>query len=287
MSGEVYFILIKDFQHKRKLKEVVAWLEKNVVLGHGEAERVDQELPFEIPMGFPSQKDAKEFSQKLEVLGCIIVIESLSQRKARAAQQEAAVQEELPPVPPVKNKASEEELGTAEKQDKEKEEQPEKKPLPIKQISIGLGALVALAVGWFAFNQFSAEDVKRVASKIDTTLISMQQEAGSGSPFSQVVGNMQAHIEKQGYSQEERQEHSSNYMGEVQGDKPVLNREVRQRNIMMIQASIAFYRKNGKAWRRLVDEYRAIGATLKVKELRKEMVEVFGEEETAEILEEE
>lgn len=296
MSGEVYFILIRDFEHKRKLDEVIAWLEKNVVLGHGEAEQVESALPFEIPMGFPGRQDAIDFSATLAMLGCVIEIESLSERKARAKAVEAAVAAEIekaeepkkPKEPkPEKPKAK----NPAQQREQEREtpvpEEAAEAPQWIKPAAIALAVALLLAVGWMTLRDVDTEDIKEWSDKIDLDIISMvQTESSSGSPFSQVVSNMQRHIEQQNLTQEERIDNSSTYLNEVKGEKPVKNRETRHRNIMIIQASIAFYKKNAKAWKRLSAEYAAIGATLKVEEIRKEMVEIFGEEETAEILEE-
>ncbi|MBT3309686.1 MAG: hypothetical protein HOL04_02620 [Gammaproteobacteria bacterium] len=284
MSGDVYFVLIRGFKHKNKLKEVVDWLETNVVLGHGEAEQVETSLPFEIPMGFPSKDDAKQFVQKLELYGCIIEIESLSQRKERAQQATAEVAAAEPLVTKKREKPS--------KQKSEPKVSEGKKSIDLKKwvilVLIGVGVIAVALLGWSGLQKVDTDKLASSLSKVNTEILSMiQDQTNSGSPFSQVVGNMQQHIDSKNYSQEERVDHSNNYMGAVQGEKPVKNRETRNRNILIIQASIAFYKKNGKAWKRLVAEYRAIGATLKVQELRKEMVEVFGEEETAELLEEE
>lgn len=294
MSGDVHFVLIKDFQHKKKLAEVVAWLEENVVLGHGEAQKVDRSLPFEIPMGFPSRQEAEEFSLKLRMLGCVIATESLSERKARAAREaEARAQAEIESAAKAKPEtATEKKAAKQTKQpgeDKQATDDSAKKERPrwLIPAAATLGVVVVALIIWMGADKVDTKAISEWSDKVDMDLISMlQSDSTAGSPFSQVVSNMQRHIEKQSYTQEERVDHSNTYMWEVQGEQPVKNREARKRNILLIQASIGFYRKNRKAWKRLVDEYAAIGANLKIEEIRKEMVEIFGEAETAEILEE-
>lgn len=299
MSSDVHFVLIKGFHHKRKLAEVVAWLEENVVLSHGEAQKVDSALPFEIPMGFPSKQEAEEFSAKLAMLGCEIVLESLSARKARAAREaearaQAEIEEASKAKPEPTEKPPKQQSKKRKKSQKKREnpsdesEQPEGgRPRWLIPAAAALGVVVMVLIGWVGADKVDTKALSEWSDKVDMDVISMlQEESSSGSPFSQVVGNMQRHIEEKNYTKEERVNHSNTYMGEVRGEKPVKNREARKRNIMLIQGSIAFYRENGKAWKRLVDEYAAIGATLKVEEIRKEMVEIFGEAETAEILQE-
>ncbi len=120
--------------------------------------------------------------------------------------------------------------------------------------------------------------------RVNATLLEIQQSTGGSAPFSDVVGRMKKHIENQNYSQEERQHYSTEYMGGVEGKEPVKERQVRNRNIQLIRMSLAFYERNRDAWRRLVAEYKAIGANLKVKELIREMSEIFGEDESYLIL---
>lgn len=292
MSGDVHFVLIKGFQHKKKLNEVVAWLEENVVLGHGEAEKVDSTLPFEIPMGFPSRQEAEEFSEKLKELGCVIVTESLSERKARAAQEtESHARAEIDAAQAgLAGKSAVQQGDTSiqqEGKDETAEEEDGGRPPWLIPAAAGLGVVVVALIVWMGGGKVDTEALSEWSDKVDLDIISMvQDQSKSGSPFSEVVGNMQRHIEQQNYSQEERVENSNVYMGEVRGEEPVRNRDTRKRNIAMLQISLAFNKNNRKAWRRLVEEYQMIRATLKVEEIRKEMVEIFGEEETAEILEE-
>ena len=298
VSGEVYFVMIRDFHHKRKLSEVISWLQENVVLGQGEAEKVDSALPFEIPMGFPSKEEAKEFTQKLELMGCIIGVESLSERKARAEKAaQAAVEAELaaeapksaePKAASGKKKGERKKPKKAEVREEKDEGEAAAKPW-VKPLLIGVAALllIALSLLFMRGEEDGGSSAKDFLKLPDFSMLDdIRSQSSSGSPFSEVVGNMQRHIEQQQYSQEERVGYSKGYGGAVEGAKPVMNRKVRRRNIMLLQASIGFYRENAKSWKRLVAEYQAIGATLKVEELRKEMVEIFGEAETAEILEE-
>ncbi len=294
MSSDVYFVLIRDFQHKKQLREVTEWLEENVVLGHGEAEQMANNLPFDIPMGFPSKEEAKEFTTKLQMYGCILEFDSLSERNARAAEaaaRKAAKELEAAeqPQPAAKKKqtvAEKGESGPTESAETS-EDEGSQRPRWLIPAAAALGVVVVALGVWMGADKVDTKALSEWSDKVDMDIVSMlQADSKSGSPFSEVVGNMQRHIDKQNYSKEERVDHSNTYMGEVKGEQPVKNRETRQRNILMLQASIGFYRENKKAWRRLVDEYRLIGATLKVEELRKEMVEIFGEAETAEILEE-
>ncbi len=304
MSSDVFFVLIRGFHHKKQLQEVVDWLEENVVLGHGEAELVEHQLPFEIPMGFPSREEAKDFVSKLEALGCMIGTESLSERKARAEKaargesDEDMVEETISAVQreatrPSRDEQGGEPVGAREQRSSEMEEKDKKEekatPKPWKHIAgiaLAVGAVLAMAL--YGYQQMSDGDTDTVSGKVDQRIMSqLHGGGGSGGSFAQVVSNLQAFIEKQNYTPAQRVEHSTTYQKEVKGDKPIRHRETRQHNIEMLQVSIAFYRKNKDAWRRLVAEYQAIGASLKVEELRKEMVEIFGEEDTAEILAEE
>jgi hypothetical protein len=305
VSSDVYFVLIKDFQHKNQLREVVEWLEESVVLGHGEAEQLAHNLPFDIPMGFPSKEEAKEFTTKLRMYGCILEYESLTERNARAerARERSAAAAAEPPPPPQQPSPEEQSKGERGKKRgmREKKGKQEKRAEPAEGggqskrllgpvAGIAAAVLAVLGMALFGYQQMSdggGESETQVAANVDPQIVSqVKEQMNSGSPFSQVVANMQRHIEQKNYSSQQRIEHSGNYMGAVKGEQPVKNRETRQHNITMAQVAIAFYRKNKKAWKRLVAEYQMIGATLKVEELRKEMVELFGEEETIEILEE-
>jgi len=115
-------------------------------------------------------------------------------------------------------------------------------------------------------------------------LSKIKSAAFSGMGRAETEENVQRIIEENNYSQEEREQHSKAYMQEVEGEKPVLNRAVRNRNIAIIRASLAFHNKNVKAWKRLAAEYQTIGANLMVDEIRREVSEIFGEARAAEII---
>ncbi len=285
MENEIYFVRIDGFRNKERIPEVIAWLEENVVLGHGEAQQVGSSLPFEIPMGYPSKSEAERFTKALLKLGCSLGFESLSERKRReAAAASAGRQSEQQPEEAVTEKKPD---IRGEQGDEEESESSISLKDP-KTIMLGVaGGVVLTVMAWLGSQWGGEEPLSPTVGdpEVNSALVEIQQDAGSAAPFSQVVGNMQRFIEKQNYSQEERREYSSGYFGGVEGVMPIKERQTRNRNIMMLRMSLAFYERNRDSWRRLIMEYQAIVANLKVKELRKEMVDIFGEEETEVILE--
>ncbi len=291
MSDDIFFASIKGFRTRNHLEEVSGWLEKNVVLGHGEADAVGRNLPFEIPMGYPSKAEAMRFTQKLEELGCIMSFESLAQKREREAQEAAiAAAAAAAAEKALEEKQVQQELSGKQKKSKKQGGSDKKAGQDWTKIGLMVAvAVLGILVVWMGLKSGGGnsddEELSVRYSAIDKSpVMEMQAEAGSAADFSQVVGNMAKFIDKQNYSQEEREQYSDDYYGEVQGAQPQKNRQVRNRNIMLIRVSLAFYNKNKDAWRRLIAEYHNIGANLKVKELVKEMDDIFGVKETVEIL---
>ena len=281
MSQLAYFPSITSIRDPKLIPEIESWLEKNALLTADQAQMVRVALPLEIPMGLPSEEDVELFIEELRALGCEIKIDQ------RAMDE--------PKVPPVTENPIAEQLTEEEQPEQSGESSlPSETDQPVVETVVTkkpiwlwvVGALLLLlaVVVWWGFQQEEGVTPNQSEGVVDGLLLKVRSAAFSGMSTDEVVADVQRIIEEKNLSPEERKQYSSAYMEEVEGERPVMKRAVRNRNIAIIRSSLAFYNKNEKAWKRLAAEYQSIGANLMVDEVRKEVAEIFGEERAAEII---
>lgn len=284
MSQLAYFPSITSIRDPKLIPEIESWLEKNALLTADQAQMIRIALPLEIPMGLPSEGDVDHFVAGLLELGCEIKIQQkeMDEPKSSSVEEDPVAEDLLEEEEPEQSEQPDDPLPAPEVDEPVIEKSATKKPAWIWAL-IPLLLLLA-SVTWWAVQQEEPAASGQPEGVVDELLLKVRSAAFSGMSREETVANVERTIQEQNLTPEERKQHSSAYMMEVEGEKPVLNRVVRNRNITIIRASLTFYNKNEKAWKRLAAEYQAIGANLMVDEVRREVAEIFGEERAAEII---